>query len=276
MDFMNILQQSANRFEIPEIKPFSSHFDYLKWQCENYNSQKGELQGLDCTKCKNRGYFYKISDDTIVQTECSCLITRKSLLRLKKSGLEPLAEKFTFENYKTVDEWQLKAKEMAIKYTKENTGKWLFFGGQSGCGKTHLCTAVSVNLMNRGHDLMYILWRDFVRFIEQNRFKEESYSEKMHEIQQVDILYIDDFLKTTHKTAKGLQPSDNELNIAYELINDRINSGKRTIISSEMHISDIVQLDEATGGRISEKSWGYQIQIKHDSKRNFRLGGGLI
>lgn len=272
--FTDILTQATDHFEIPEIKPFSSDFDYMKWQCDNYNNQQGNLHDYDCPECKNRGYFYKIVDDVIVQSECKCLTIRNSLKRLKNSGLENLAERFTFDKFRTEQIWQARAKEKAIEYTRENSEKWLFFGGQSGCGKTHLCTAVCMELINQGHDVKYVLWRDLVHFAEQNRFRKEFYDPKIQELQSVDVLYIDDFLKNTHKVNGTIQPTETESNTAYEIINSRIIANKRTIISSELHISDIVKLDEATGGRISEASKGYQIQINFDKNRNFRFIGG--
>lgn len=271
--FIDILTQTTDRFEIPEIKPPKSYSDYLKWQCDNYNNQQGDLQEYDCPECKNRGYFYKIVDDVIVQSECKCLTIRKNLKRLKNSGLGNLANRFTFDKFRTGQIWQSRVKEKAIEYTRDNSIKWLFFGGQSGCGKTHICTAVCMELINQGHDVKYVLWRDLVHFAEQNRFEENRFNSKIYEFQNIDVLYIDDFLKNTHKIGGTIQPTEIELNTAYEIINSRIIANKRTIISSELHISDIIKLDEATGGRISEASKGYQIQVNFDKNRNFRLGG---
>lgn len=272
--FTEILNQVTDQYKTPEIKPVQSHSDYLKWQCQNYNNQQGDLQGYDCQECRNRGYFYKIVDDVIVQSECKCLSIRNSLKRLKNSGLENLAKRFTFENFQTNQNWQSYVKNKTIEYTRDNSEKWLFFGGQSGCGKTHLCTAVCMQLINQGRDVKYVLWRDLIHFAEQNRFEAERFNAKIYELQNIDVLYIDDFLKNTRKINGLIQPTEIELNTAYEIINSRINANKKTIISSELHISDITNLDEATGGRIAEASKGYQLQINFDKNRNFRFTGG--
>ncbi|MDE7105316.1 MAG: ATP-binding protein [Ruminococcus sp.] len=248
--------------------------EYLQKQCEWANADTGNLEGYDCSECKNRGYFSVIQDGHIVVRNCKCMKIRQSLSRLKKSGLTELAERCTFDSYITSEDWQKKAKLKAIQYVNENSDKWLFFGGQSGCGKTHLCTAICTAFINHGHDVKYILWRDTVHYLEQNRFNDEKYSDKIQELQNIEILYIDDFLKTTHKDQNGkLKPSENELNFAYEIINSRVVSGKKTVISSELHINDISALDEATGGRISAMTKGYQIMIKFEKTRNFRFFG---
>ena len=266
--------QTTNLSEqIPKIIIPRNSQEFLQWQCENYNTSTGDLQGYDCPECLNRGYFRLVRDDTTFMRECRCMKIRRNLIRIKKSGFAGQAEKFTFENYRTPSEWQKRAKSTAMRYVSENPDRWLFFGGQSGCGKTHLCTAVCMELIGREHDIRYVQWRDLVHYLEGNRFNEEKYSRKILELQDIEILYVDDFLKTTHKVSGKTVPSDNEMNIAYEIVNARVVAGKKTIISSEMHVRDVAVLDEATGGRISENSEGWQIQINYQENRNYRFGG---
>ena len=276
--FLDALTQMTNRSDfpedIPEIKVPRNFRENMQWQCDAYNKTKGNFDdGYDCPDCLNRGYFLAIKDDVIVQSECKCMSIRRSLIRLKNSGLGDIARQYTFDAYETRSEWQKKAKAKAERYVAENPEKWLFCGGQSGCGKTHLCTAVCMELINQGHDVKYILWRDIVHSTEQNRFNEGNFRKKFQEMQNVEILYIDDFLKTTHRVNGKIVPSETELNTAYEIINSRVISGKKTIISSELHINDISQLDEATGGRISAASKGFQIQINFEANRNSRFYG---
>ncbi len=265
--------QMTNLSEKPAVKIPQTSQEFLQWQCDNYNTSTGDLKGYDCPECLNRGYFQAVKDDTTVMRACRCMKIRRNLIRLKNSGFAGQSERFTFDSYKTSSEWQKRARTTAMRYVQENPDKWLFFGGQSGCGKTHLCTAVCMELIRQEHDVKYVQWRDLVHYLEGNRFKEEKYSSKILELQDIEILYIDDLLKTTHKVREKPAPSENEMNIAYEIINARVVSGKKTIISSEMHIGDISGLDEATGGRISENSEGWQIQINYQENRNYRFYG---
>lgn len=275
---MNSISEVAtrmmNRSDIPPVKMPRNSQEFMQWQCDVYNREKGDLEGYNCPECLNRGYFQAVKDDVIVKSECRCMKIRRNILMLKNSGFSGISQRCTFESYKTPEEWQKRAKDKAMRYVAENHGRWLFFGGQSGVGKTHLCTAVCMELINREQDVKYVLWRDIVHCLEGNRFKEERYNSKIAELQNIEILYIDDFLKTARKANGRPQPSENELNTAYEIINARIISGKKTIISSELNIAEISALDEATGGRISEQSEGFQIQIKNEKNRNFRFYGG--
>lgn len=272
--FSDVLTRTTNRSDIPEVRVPRNYQEHMQWQCNIFNRTEGNLDdGYDCPDCMNRGYFYAIKNDVIVQPECRCMKIRNSIRRLKNSGLGDIARQYTFEAYETPAEWQKKAKAKAEQYAAENPEKWLFFGGQSGCGKTHLCTAVCMELINQGHDVKYFLWRDIVHSTEQNRFNEENFSKKFQEIQNAEIIYIDDFLKTTHRVSGRITPSETELNTAYEIINSRVISGRKTIISSELHISDISRLDEATGGRIAAASKGFQIMINSEENRNYRFYG---
>lgn len=262
---------------IPEIRVPRNYQEDMKWKSDIYNRSVGNLQeqdGYDCPECLNRGDFETIEDDVPVRIECRCKKIRRNLIRLKSSGLANHARKCTFENFETPEQWQKIAKNRAMKYATSDSDKWLFFWGQSGCGKTHLCTAICTELIKREYDVKYVHWRDLIHYLEANRFNEEKYSGKIQELQNIDVLYIDDFLKTTRKDKDGkIQPSETDLNIAYEIINSRVVSGKRTLISSELSISDISAFDEATGGRISESSEGSQILIKYGQNRNFRFHG---
>ncbi len=208
---------------------------------------------IDCPECDNRG--------------CDkCLPIRRSIQRIKKSGLGELLDRCTFENFTTPESWQQHAKDRIIAYTQSRSDSWLYFAGQSGCGKTHLCTAACKCFLDTGYSVLYKLWRDLVHEWQGVQFKPEEYNKFMQGLRDADVLYIDDFLKTPDKNAIG-----RELTAAYEIINTRYNLGGRTIISSELHLNELCELEEATGGRISERAAGHIVQIQKSKGRNFRL-----
>jgi DNA replication protein DnaC len=82
------------------------------------------------------------------------------------------------------------------------------------------------------------------------------------------VLYIDDFFKTE----SGKLPTTAEINIAFEILNFRYNNPDLvTIISSEKGMSELLEIDEATGSRIFERSKDYSISIAKDKNKNYRL-----
>lgn len=246
---------------------FSSE-DYEQIQCDWYNSSIGHLDYYDCPECKNKGYIAKLNQDGfMVKARCSCMTIRDARENLERSGLKFMSVNNTFERYVASFPWQEHAKNKAMAYVKYSGDKWLFMAGQSGCGKTHLCTAVCTELINQGHGLRYVMWRNILHELEGLKYKWELYQTKIKELQNIEIIYIDDFLKSIDK-----RQIESELNYAYEIINARYLANKKTIISTELHMEDILRLDTATGSRITEKSSGWMIQIKNDPGRNYRLG----
>ena len=72
---------------------------------------------------------------------------------------------------------------------------------------------------------------------------------------------------------KKSPPTQGDLNLAYEIINNRYNGRKLTVISSELTMAEILQLDDAIGSRIAERARAHTNNIKRDISRNYRLGG---
>jgi DNA replication protein DnaC len=246
----------------------NSYENQLKEQCDISNSLAGTLSGYDCPECKNRGYFYKVIDNSMVAFECRCKEIRRNMQRIIKSGLQDKINKCTFENYITADAWQKKIKDIALDFVAEVSGNWFYIGGQSGAGKTHLCTAIASELMKKGKSLKYMIWMDESKKLKSNINDDFIYSQKINELKSVDVLYIDDFFKT----ATSSSPTASDISIAFEIINYRYNNPNSiTIISSEKSILDIIDLDEALAGRIKERTEEYFLNIFYDTTKNYRL-----
>lgn len=195
-------------------------------------------------------------------SECECAVRRRNTLRIKRSGLADVMSRYTFEAYKTPDKQTAAIKAAALRYVAESRGEWFVIVGRPGSGKTHVCTAIVGKLIEGGKNCKYMLWRDEVRELKALVNDNSAYRERMNLLKNVDVLYIDDFLK-------GRAVSDGDLNVAFELLNARYNARKRTIISGERTIGAIMDIDEAIGSRIYERSKnGYCFET---SPENWRL-----
>jgi len=127
------------------------------------NAEVGTLKFIDCPKCKNKGVIYRLDVNGVVSVEiCECQSKRDSIERIKKSGLETLMKEYTFDSYQDTEPWQKAIKKKATAYLDDNHKKWFYIGGQVGCGKTFICTAITTELINRGKQAIYMLWRDEV------------------------------------------------------------------------------------------------------------------
>lgn len=248
-----------------EIPKDDNSYDALK--CKWYNETEGNLEGIDCQKCRNKGYIAELIDGVEIHKECSCMEERRGRIRMNASGLGGLTERYTFSSYTTGEDWQKRAKAVCLKYVSmPKADNWLFIAGQSGAGKTHLCTAVCNELMKKGLSVRYEVWRELIRKLKAVQYDDTKYQTAMQELRDAECLYIDDFLKGIDR-----RQLDSDANFAFEIINHRYNANKKTIISSELLIDDIKQIDEALSGRIAEKSKGFQAQIKKEDGRNYRF-----
>lgn len=244
-----------------------------KFEVLSYNNRSGELLGYDCPICKNKGLVAYLKNEYIFYKECDCLRSRNSLSRLVSSGLGNLLELYTFDRYTTDFDWQKAVKQKAIDFVDGN-GKCFCMFGVSGSGKSHLCTAISKELMLKGYNLKYMVWLDECIKLKQNRMNSEWYSKTMNLLKNVDVLYIDDFFKGDNNG----QPTSADINIALEIINYRYNKSRTTnkrmitIISSEKTMQDLIEIDEALAGRIRELAEDNLITITGKDK-NYRFKG---
>lgn len=242
--------------------------ELAQMRCDWYNALPGELKYLNCEKCKNKGYIARLDEElNEIRTECNCMNKRRSIKNLELSGLGSLIRRYTFKAFETPEEWQSNVKKKALLFTENSAGSWFYAAGQSGSGKTHICTAICTRLIADGHIVKYKIWRELFHELQSNQFDDSGYKNKIKDLCAVDVLYIDDFLKSNSNNAKF----SDELNFAFEIINKRYNANKKTIISSELLISDIQKYDSALAGRIAEKAAGFMVQIQKDENKNYRL-----
>lgn len=245
---------------------FEDRVKDAKKRAELINNCEGDG---DCPHCKGRGYFARVhvKGDVIYESEeqCQCQIKKSVDYHLNKSGLCNL-EKYAFDKFIAKLPWQSKIKCAAEKFTKED-GRWFYIGGQSGGGKTHICTAMVKAMIEKGHSARYMLWeKEWAKI--RSLANDERREGELSQWKDVDVLYIDDLFK--HK--KGEAPTGAEVMLAYEILNHRNINNLTTIMSSEYLIAEIMEFDEAVGGRIFEKCRKeYTLTIPRGKEQNMRV-----
>lgn len=279
----DVLQRLQEKYPaLRNVKPMTPR-EFAESRAAGFNSSTGDknlIDGYDCEICHNKGYIAIVRARKDIRgnevyeeclTPCRCDKIRRSIMRMKRSGLEQLFKKYRFENYTAEEAWQRAIKEQAVTFSQK-PGPMFFIGGQSGCGKTHLCTAISRELLLAGNELRYILWRDESVRLKAVINKQAEYQGMIDELKNVDVLYIDDFLKVPIGQ-DATKPTSADLSLALEIINNRYNAKRTTIISSEWTILEIIGFDEALGGRIYEMAGENCNNIKKDTRRNYRTKG---
>lgn len=250
-----------------------------QYKADSYNKDTGtlnEADGYNCKICLNKGWIMRAGQDergvwTTFNRQCKCITTRQTIKKMRQSGLKDIIRDYTFDKYETTDEWQRKIKEAALEYSKSPDG-WFFIGGQSGAGKTHICTAICRDFLLAGKEVIYMLWRDDVVRIKAVANDSQQYGDQIDRFKRAEILYIDDLFKTGKAPDGAKQrPTGADVNVAFEILNFRYNEKMPTIISSECTTDDILDIDEATGGRIFERAKAFDL--RPDRSRNYRLKG---
>lgn len=230
------------------------------------------IDGYQCDKCKNKGIILLAREyDGLwqdVQRDCECMKIRRNIRNLKKSGLENVVKEFTLDKYKVDKPFQELMLNTAKNYLANNEGKWFALLGASGCGKTHLCSAVAIELLRRGKELKYMLWKDDSRKIKNDNFDGDGTLIEYYK--SVEVLYIDDLFKTGKTNGEYQRPTAGDINLAFEIINNRVARKKVTIISSENTIDELFDIDEAVAGRIKQMCGEYCLNISKGEGKNYR------
>lgn len=250
---------------------------------DSYNSIPGNKSAKDgfyhCEICNDKGvYAYMKYDETYQRwrdayDQCGCSKKRNVLRGLIASGLGAAVENCTFDKYQTRDGWQVAIKERAMQFVQSGV-QFFYIGGQTGAGKTHLCTAIAMSLFEQGKNMRYMVWPKELPVMQGLVNEPEQYSAMMDELENVDVLYIDDLFQNGYENGRLRPPSGAETKRAFEIINQRVlDPAKITIISSEFTLHDLARIHESIAGRINEKANNgeYVINLSRDPGKNWRM-----
>lgn len=264
-----------------ETESYSTQEDYIKLQSKWFNEEEGELNkedGIDCPICKNKGHISYVENGIEYIKDCKCMIKRKTYFRILNCGLSKDAlENYTMKNWKTNEEWQKSLLQKCRDYfldVRDKKGHWFILSGMSGCGKTHLCTALFKELVYTFClSGFYMLWNEEMPKLASMRKSsasenQEKYEKRLNELKNCDILYIDDLFKLDSRN------KDDSISICYEILNYRYINNKLTMISTEIERKQFENIDTAIWGRIFEKSGKglFWLTITGEDK-NFRAKG---
>lgn len=261
--------------------------DFEQMKVKAWNALPGATVAADghyhCSLCNNKGIYAYLDADPCtgrmreMHRECDCKKKRHVLRGLIASGLGSAVKNCTFDKYQTRDAWQASIKANAEQFPQSGA-QCFFIGGQTGAGKTHLCTAIAMQLFEQGKDLRYMIWPKELPVINGLINEADKYSALMAELETVDVLYIDDLFQNGCEGGRLRAPSGPETKRAFEILNQRfLDPAKVTIISSEFTLQDVELIHPSVAGRINEKAndGEYIINISRDPAKNWRMKKGL-
>ncbi|MER2132610.1 MAG: ATP-binding protein [Carnobacterium inhibens] len=260
----------------------------LQKRAEQFSTE--EPDGLDqqnhiCQKCKDKGgTFEKKTDDETgitsgntydVWIECTCKKTRKINRLMKSSEITDSFKKMGFSNFEIEGKLPVikDSRDCAVAYfkdyesLKDERSNSIALLGQPGAGKTHLLTAIANNFIQK--KAMAVLYFPYVEGFNDLRDNFERLEEKLGRMKEVEVLFIDDLFKPVNGKP---QATEWELKQLFSVINFRYLNHKPLLISSELDIDSMLNLDEALATRIAEMCQNYMVVIKGDKRQlNYRI-----
>lgn len=221
-----------------------------------------------CELCKDTGLI--VTGDNIYKP-CTCRQQSKIKKQWDKFGVD-LARVKKINDYEiTTDETEA-AKTLAIKYIKEfeeiknRENNWIAFLGQAGAGKTHLVKAIGKALIEKGHNVIYISYVNWIKEAKRNAMSKDDY---LKEFRNCEILIIDDLFKNiVIKGELQNQLTSVDMNYIFDVLEQRYSNSLPTIISSECIPYMLYNIDTSLGGRIIERCEMKMVFKKKES--NYR------
>jgi len=229
----------------------------------------------DCEKCEDRGY--------IGATMCECLKSECKAQRTRElSKMLPIENEnfdtFNLDLYSTA-EWgntgisprenMSRIYDFCIDYSVNFSKSMpnLLFNGSTGLGKTFLCSCIARVVAEKGFSVVYDTVVNIVNAFEAEKFGHatDETAEDIKRYAECDLLIIDD-LGTEFPT----QFSQTAL---YTIINNRIMSGKKMIVNTNLSMEEIekkysVQIVSRLEGEfINLPFYGEDIRIKRQMQR---------
>ncbi len=197
-----------------------------------------------CDKCHDTGY--------IGGEFCDCfrkLCGSLSASELNKTSQIQLSsfDTFSLSYYKGDDYFTMErilnfARNYAENFSPDSESILMF--GKTGLGKTHLSLAIANTVLSKGYSVIYDSIINILRKIEREHFSREHSAEMINLVMDTELLILDD-LGTEYETAFYAST-------IYNIINTRLNSGKPTIISTNLDYASIRRrYDERVVSRIT-------------------------
>ena len=163
------------------------------------------------------------------------------------SGIKKRFANRTFANYKTETDMQKRAYNSAKKYADNfkkaaEAGDGLYIVGGNGTGKTHLAAAIALQLIGQGVPVIFKTSPDLFADVKKAFGERDGITEYdiTRAYKTVDLLIIDDLGKE--------RCSEWSMTTLYEIINDRYEDCKPTIIVTNYAPDDLATALTPEGG----------------------------
>lgn len=284
---LSIMNKEMNQLEINSLQDKVNCLNKEKQAIldrNNINKSYLEIQ-YDCSECRDTGYINILNskNEFIRAEKCKCFKQQLIEERYKNSNLSNLLESQNMNNFDLnifsediVKGERCSAKERIIEILDEVTNfinnfnekntKSLLLYGNTGLGKTYMCSCISKRLIDKGYTVLYQMSGDLMEITLDKKFERSPENSKKYEdIFECDLLIIDDL---------GTEPINNAtIPEMFSIINKRLIMNKKTVISTNLGLAKIIEIySERIGSRIIEEYKLLQF-LGEDIRIKKALGG---
>lgn len=212
---------------------------------------------------------------------CDCVKKVRMDRLMKSSDITDEFKRLGFQNFDTEGKPEIIAdmKDCAMDYYKEfdktrgGRANSMALLGQPGSGKTHLLMAISNNLIvKKGVSVHYFPYVEGFNDLKEDF---EQIAPKLDRMKKADVLFIDDLFKPVGRgTNRKPRATEWQIEQMYAVINYRYLNHLPILVSSELDVDQLDEVDEALGSRIYEMCQDFIVVIEGDRKLlNHRLEG---
>jgi DNA replication protein DnaC len=158
------------------------------------------------------------------------------------------------------------AYRLAFDFAKAPEG-WLVFMGDTGCGKTHLASAIINYRYEMGQPALFVVVPDLLDHL-RSAFSPESkvsYDQLFESVKSAPLLVLDDF----GEQSASLWVKEK----LYQLVNYRYNGRLPTVFTTRLTLENIMDLDEAISSRLVDRQISTTFNIMAPDFRTDRKHG---
>lgn len=201
----------------------------------------------ECEKCSDKGYLDN-------GNRCNCLRQKLVSRAYEMSNIENVLREENFSNFnidifssEKFENEKLSPRENMIDIVgiaegfiynfDEDNGDNLLFYGTTGLGKTYLCNCIAKSLLDKRKIVVYQTAFTILEIIEKHRFNRGDQKlnyYKYNLLFDTDLLIIDDLGTEVANTFTNAE--------IFNIVNTRILSGKKTIISTNLTPKEISEI----------------------------------